>query len=276
MAEYLLRAICYSGQPRWSTRGFLSRCLTVSSFSLPLPYEARAEIEGSDVKIFSEIEDDSRHRQRDGINIWLIPMMRPVQSNRRAERILRLIFIYNTEEYIDFTWTEAVKEVATGPRLPCVLHKYVELYVGRVWQLVNRMHSADPKAVDQLVRAYSALGSLEVEIVGWWQLFENHPINPSFLKNLRLACVRKYHLGSSMPSLLHFLCLCFLHFLSQKAKRNGLGRLDWWPLARYDEFTIFQPVIETRRHMVLLHDSCNSVGNFRSLFRDQRGFIFLI
>jgi len=103
----------------------------------------------------------------------------------------------------------------------------------------------DPVTLHQLAESYTVLGDIDVEIAGWWRLFERHPTQLAFFRNLHRACVCKGSLHSGSASFLFFCRICGLYLLSRRAE-HFIGCIDWWPFANKDDLMILQPFMEKK------------------------------
>jgi hypothetical protein len=109
------------------------------------------------------------------------------------------------------------------------------------WEDNVHRQPGNPVLVAQLAWSYAILGDIDFEISGWWRIFERNPIQMTILRLLHQACVRKYSTQTANVSLLQFAKLCAMRLLSGRAEKNGIGHLDWWPLASDDELMMLTP-----------------------------------
>lgn len=104
------------------------------------------------------------------------------------------------------------------------LQLYTTFYT---WEDNVMTNPSNPFLVTQLAWAYHTLRDVDIEISGWWLIFEKHPSNLSILKLLYGACLRKYAYESGNLSLLKFITLCAMRILSTKADESGWAYLNW-------------------------------------------------
>lgn len=111
-------------------------------------------------------------------------------------------------------------------------------------------HPNDPTLRRNLAESYQRQGDHDKAIAGWWDLLCKNPFQMGIFVMLHQACYRKRGSLPNMPqwiSLLYFGWLCLFSYISAKAVRYGLGKVDWWPFVTEDELMLLRPYMIQRK-----------------------------
>jgi hypothetical protein len=181
--------------------------------------------------------------------LWLLPGAQNQRGGheKAGSHLVAVSFRYHSNEFYNIAWINAMKRYAASLGIanysPRELYQYSYDAV-LAWEANVCHQPTNPVLVRQLARSYAALGDLDLEISGWWKIFESHPLQISILRLLYSACLRKYSRQTDHFSLLKFVELCGMHLLSNTAGESGVGHLDWWPLASEEDLMMLEPYME--------------------------------
>ena len=86
--------------------------------------------------------------------------------------------------------------------------------------------------IQNLADLYRLQDDIDLELLGWYRLFEAKPRHVKLLGKLTEVLALKYY--GHEPSrwkILYMRWICLLFLVSSKARRAGFPHLEWWPLA---------------------------------------------